>query len=81
MVLLSYYLSVYMVPDSALNKMTQSARKLLWGNSSNRSCMPMVNLNVTMLDKPKGDFGIRNLRLAKYVLKSKNVSNLLNNTD
>lgn len=77
----SYYLLIYPIPDSALDKISQSARNLLWANSSNRSGMPMVGWSNTTLDKPNGGLGLWNLRLAKHSLMAKNVFNLLNKDD
>ncbi|XP_039119188.1 codeine O-demethylase-like [Dioscorea cayenensis subsp. rotundata] len=40
-----YYLSVYPIPDSVLNRLSQIARKFLWANDGNSSGIPVVNSN------------------------------------
>lgn len=39
----TYYLSVYLIPDSVLNRTSQIARKFLWAKSGNQSGIPLVN--------------------------------------
>lgn len=43
MVMHVYYLSVYPVPDSILDRISASARKFLWANCSNGRGIPLVN--------------------------------------
>lgn len=77
MALPTYYLSFYPIPDSALDNLSRSARKLLWANGSNGSGMPMVCWNNTTLDKAEEGLGLRNLRLAnKHSLMAKKCSQL-----
>lgn len=81
MALPSYYLSVYPIPNLAIDKLSCSARKLLWANGSNGSIMSMVSWNNTTLYKAEGSLGIRNLRLAKHSWMAKNLFNFLNRND
>lgn len=81
MALPSFYLSVYPVPDSTLDKLSHLARKFLWDNGGNGSGMLMVSWNSTTLDKPEGGLGLRNLRLVKHSLVARNVLNYLNNKE
>lgn len=78
MAIQSYYLAVYQVSGSSLDKISRSAKKLLWASSNNSSGMPMVSWNNTILDQSNGALGLQNLRLAKQSLMARNVFILLN---
>lgn len=78
MALSVYYLSIYPILDNILDKISKCARKLLWANYGNGSGVPLVNWHDTTLTKPDEDIGIRNLRLAKTLLMTKNVLSYLN---
>lgn len=78
MAIQSYYLAVYQVYGSSLDKISRSAKKLLWASSNNSSGMPMVSWNNTILDQSNGALGLQNLRLAKQSLMARNVFILLN---
>ena len=78
MTILIYYMYVYSIPDTILDKISKAARKLLWASGGNGSGIPLVNWKDTTLSKSDGGLGIRNLRLVKLSLMAKNVFNLLN---
>ena len=49
-----YYLSVYSISDSIMDKISKAARKFLWSSGGNSSGIPLVNWNDTALGKSEG---------------------------
>lgn len=73
-----YYLFVYPIPDSVINKISQITRKFLWANNDNGRGFHLVNWANVTSNKPEKDLGIMNLYAIKHSLMAKNLFNYLN---
>ncbi|XP_039138794.1 uncharacterized protein LOC120276131 [Dioscorea cayenensis subsp. rotundata] len=76
-----YYLSVYPVPDSFLDRIAKAARLFFWSKSGNRKGMNSVSWIDITSHYTEGGLSIRNLRAAKISLMAKNVLGYLNHRD
>lgn len=85
MSILLYYLSVYPIPDTTLDRFSKIARKFFWLKSGNRNGICLVAWNDITLNKTGlvgvgvgWGLSIRNPKLFKLSLMAKNVFNYLN---
>lgn len=52
----TYYLSIYLIPESVLNKISKIPRKFLWSNSDKDRSLHLVNWTDVTTNKSEGGF-------------------------
>ena len=71
--MINYWASIFVLPTSVIEKLTQICRNFLWGGSADYSTTPKVAWHSVCLDKKYGGLGIKDLAAWNKALIAKQV--------